>query len=83
MKNAMSLALGTTSLPWKENRMTLALGRLQLSITFAWRRPRQKFDEALEAPLEHSFRLDRRHQNVVADRERWEADAPTHGGRPF
>jgi len=63
--------------------MTLAVGRLQFSITFSTPRPRPAIEEPPDNPLERIFRTDRRHQNVDAERQRWQAEALAHAGRLF
>jgi hypothetical protein len=63
--------------------MTLAVGRLQFSITFSAPQPRQEIEEPPDNSLERIFRTDRRHQNVDAERQRWQTEALAHAGRLF
>jgi len=46
-------------------------------------RPRPAIEEPPDDPLERIFRTDCRHQNVDAERQRWQAEALAHAGRLF
>jgi hypothetical protein len=60
--------------------MNVAVGRLQLSITMA--SPAQQTRQIspggdsrqIDSSLEHAYQIERRHQEVEADRRRWITD---------
>jgi hypothetical protein len=63
--------------------MTLAVGRLQFSVRFVAPVRQQKVEEPVDTTLERAYRIDRRHQGVDAERQRWQTEALARAGRLF
>lgn len=63
--------------------MTVAVGRLQFSITMSAPRTERAPQPEPESTLERSARKDRQHQAADEDRSRWITTMLERAGRPF